>query len=212
MFEVYLACLSNAVLHRRAAIQIELAVGLCVAHDLVDDPAQGRVALTNVYASAGYDCLKPDGRDYKTINRRVNNAFLLFDKLGNEAVARAVRGTAGHRRIEAVQGMLEPLQLYTMDDVLAFCGRPRASQARQPAAPAEPATLARRAVDKPGVVHVKTEHIDVPLPPETTRAEIMQLVHELLQIANTFDGKVSTPRSGRASRPGRARKDDLVRT
>lgn len=202
MFDVYLACLSNAVLHRRAALQIELAVGLCVAHDLVDDPAQGRVALVQVYASAGYDCLATDGRDYKTINRRVNAAFLLFEKLGDEAIKRAVRGNAGHRRVEAVQGMIEPLQLYTMDDVMAFCGRPRARQPAPAATPAQP--LARRAVDQPGVVHVRTEHIDVPLPPETTRVEIMQLVSELLKLADTFNGGKVARR-----RPGRARKDPV---
>jgi hypothetical protein len=204
MFDVYLACLSNAVLHRRTAIQLELAVGLCVAHDLVADPAQGRVMLVKVYASAGYECLVPDGRDYKTINRRVNNAFLLFDKIGDAAVKRALRGQQGHRRVEAVQALLEPLQLFTMDDVLAFCGRPRASQSRVSATPAgaPEAAPARRAVDQPGVVHVRTEHVDVPLPPETTRAEIMELVSQLLKMADTFDGgKVSRPRRNRKLQP-----------
>lgn len=208
MFDVYLACLSNAVLHRRTAIQLELAVGLCIAHDLVDDPAQGRVTLAQVYASAGYDCLKPDGRDYKTINRRTNTAFLLFDKLGATAIARAVRGTSGHRRVEAVQGMLEPLQLYTMDDVMAFCGRPRASQARPPVqveAHERGAAPARRAIDQPGVVHIRTEHVDVPIPPDVTRVEIMQLVAELIKLADTFkDGRVAR------RRPGRSRKDSVA--
>lgn len=204
MFDIYLACLSNAVLHRRTAIQLELAVGLCVAHDMAEDPAHGRVALVQVYAAAGYDCLTPDGRDYKTINRRVNNAFLLFDKIGNAAIKRAVRGTAGHRRVEAVQALLAPLQLYTMDDVLAYCGRPRTAPSKPTAVVAHErgATPARRAVDKPDVVHVKTEHLDVPIPPDVTRAEVMQLVAELLKLADTFDG-------GRVARrrPGRPRKD-----
>lgn len=216
MFDVYLACLSNAVLHRRAALQLELAVGLCVAHDVVEDPALGRVTLTNVYASAGYDCLAPDGADYKTINRRVNTAFLLFDKVGADAVARALRGHSRHRRVEAVQSMLEPLKLYSMDDVMAYCGRPRASQAKRTevaahvrgghtsstSAPTPP--LMRRAIDHPDVVHVRTEHLDVPIPPSATRAELMQLVAELLKLANTFEG-------GRVARrrPGRARRDAI---
>lgn len=206
MFDVYCACLSNALLHRRAAIQLELAVGLCVAHDLVDDPAQGRVALAQVYASVGYDCLKPDGRDYKTINRRVNTTFLLFEKLGAEAIARAVRGTGGHRRVEAVQAAIEPLQLFTMDDVLAFCGRPRAGQVRQQAPSVTPEHHpARRAIDQPGVVHVRTEHLDVPIPPTATRVEIMQLVAELIKMANTFgNGRVAR------RRPGRSRKDAVT--
>lgn len=207
MFDVYLACLSNAVLHRRAAIQLELAVGLCVAHDLVDDPAQGRVALAQVYAAAGYDCLKADGADYKTINRRVNTSFLLFDELTAEAVARTVRGTAGHRRVEAVQAVLAPLQLHSMDDVLAFCGRPRASQAKPATTPAATPEQhpARRAVDKPGVRHVRTEHIDVPIPPDATRVELMQLAAEIIRLADTFDkGRVSR------RRPGRSRKDAIA--
>jgi hypothetical protein len=206
MFDVYLACLSNAVLHRRTAIQLELAVGLCVAHDLVDDPALGRVTLVQVYAAAGYDCLKPDGRDYKTINRRVNNAFLLFDKIGADGVKKAIGRAAGHRRVEAVQALLDPLQLFTMDDVLAYCGRPRASQSK-PTTVAEHqrgAAPARRAVDQPDVVHVKTEHMDVPIPPDVTRAEVMQLVAELIKLADTFkNGRVAR------RRPGRSRKDTV---
>jgi hypothetical protein len=210
MLDVYIACLSNAVLHRRAALQLELAVGLCVAHDNAHDEAFGRVTLVSVYANAGYQCLSTDGADYKTINRRVNNAFLLYNKLGDEAVKRAVRGNAGHRRIEAVQAMIEPLQLYSMDDVLAFCGRPRASQARVVTPAAGAPAPARRAADRPEVRHIKTAHIDVPLPPEATRAEIMEVATELLRIANTFDnGKVAGPRTGRR-RPGRSRRDELV--
>jgi hypothetical protein len=212
MFDVYLACLSNAVLHRRAALQLELSVGLCIALDSVDDLALGRVTLTNVYAAAGYDCLKPDGADYKTINRRVNTAFLLFEKLTAEVVKQAARGTSGHRRVEAVQSMLEPLKLYAMDDVLAYCGRPRASQAKRTEVAAHvrggsptPPPM-RRAFDAPDVVHVRTEHLDVPIPPSATRAELMQLVAELLKLANTFEG-------GRVARrrPGRARRDDAAR-
>lgn len=206
MFDVYLACISNAVLHRRAALQLEIAVGLCVAHDAMEDTALGRVMLTNVYASAGYHCISSDGADYKTINRRVNAAFLLFAKIGDAAVARAVRGNVGHRRIEAVQAMIEPLRLNSIDDVLAFCGRPRPSQTRAIAPPGPAATLARRAIDKPGVVHIKTAHVDLPLPPETTRVEIMEIVAELLKIANTFDGgKMSRPR------PDRVRHDEVAR-
>lgn len=205
MFEVYLACLSNSVLHRRAALQIELAVGLCIAHDFAEDPAQGRVTLVQVYASAGYDCLKPDGRDYKTINRRVNSSFLLFDKIGDPAIKRAVRGKSGHRLVEAVQSLLEPLQLYTMDDVLTYCGRSRAGQARtQVVAHERGATPARRAADHPDVVHVRTEHLDVPVPPTVTRAELMQLVAELIKMADTFgNGRVAR------RRPGRARRDAI---
>jgi hypothetical protein len=212
MFDVYHACLSNAALHRRAALQLELAVGLCVAHDLADDPAQGRVSLVQLYASVGYDCLKPDGADYKTINRRVNTTFLLFGKLGAESVGRTMHGTVGYRRVEAVQAVLAPLALNSMDDVLEFCGRPRANGTQhKPAASRTPANHpARRAVDQPGVVHVRTEHVDLPIPPDVTRAELMQIVAELIKMADTFGSKMSRPRGGRASRPGRARRDAII--
>lgn len=181
MFDIYLACLSNAILHRRAAVQIELAVGLCVAHDFIADQAEARVMLTSVYASAGYDCLAPDGRDYKTINRRVNTSFLLFDKVTAEAVAGAIAELGGHKRIETVQALLEPLQLYTYDDVLAHCGRPRGG-----AAPSDPAPAPKRGRPAAAVVHVTTKHIDVAVPPSATRKEVLDLAVKLVALAETI--------------------------
>lgn len=188
MFDIYLACLSNAALHRRTAVQIELAVGLCIAHDFAADPAEGRVMLTSVYASAGYNCLSPDGNDYKTVNRRVNTSFLLFDRVGFEPVHGAIARLAGHRRIEAIQGRLAPLELYTYDDVLAYCGRPRHNAASTVSASTAAPAPQRRADDQPGVVHVTSRHIDVSVPPAATRAEVMEIVVKLVALAETLNG------------------------
>lgn len=186
MFDIYLACLANAALHRRAAILIELSVGLCIAHDFITSEAEARAMLVNVYASAGYNCLAPDGHDYKTINRRVNISFLLFNKIGADAVGAALGNLPGHRRIEAIQAMLAPLALNSMDDVLAYCGRPRANGTPHHHVPV---ALTRRAADNPETIHVATKHIDVPVPPTATHSEIMELVVKLVAIAQKRNGK-----------------------
>lgn len=181
MFDVYTRCLSNAIMHRRAAVQIELAIGLCVAHDF-DDAAEARAMLVNVYAASGYNCLSPDGNDYKTINRRVNTSFLLFDKIGRDAIHEVVAHRHGHHRVEAAQELLRPLVLCSYDDVLAYCGRPRSGGLTKPAAVTTTPPL-RRAADAPGAVHVRTPHIDVVVPPTATSSEVMDLVVRLVALA-----------------------------
>ena len=109
-----------------------------------------------MYASAGYDCLTPDGLDYKTINRRVNMAFRLNDHID---VSGALLGKRGHRRIEAVQAVLSTLELHTAADVMRYCGELPAGAPRPRPVPAEPVSLGRRAIDRPDVVHITTDHL-----------------------------------------------------
>lgn len=190
MFDIYLASIQNAILHRRAAVNIEIAVGICVAYDFRDNPTEARVMLTNVYASAGYDCLVTDGVDYKTVNRRVNASLLLFEKVGADPVGKAIATLTGHRRIEAAQELLAPLNLQTMNDVLGYCGRP---VARSAPAPVAVVAHTRREADHPGTRHVRTAHIDVPIPTTATRAEVLDLVAQLLKLAETLNNEKRRP-------------------
>jgi hypothetical protein len=193
MHDLYIAAISGAMLHRRTALHIELAVGICIAYDFVDDEVPARVALTNIYAASGYDCLTRAGLDYKTINRRVNVAMQLFDHLGGKRMK--IGAVAGMRRIEHVQRIVEALTVQSINDVLLLIGRPVSSTPAPAARMPVPRTeQARRAVDAPGVQHVRTEHLDLAVPPGTTRSEVLQLAAELLKLAETLNGPVKRGR------------------
>lgn len=191
MLNTYVDVIRNAMLHRRAAISIELAVGLCIAHDFRDsDGSDARVQLVNVYSTCGYDCTTPGGADYKTINRRVNAAMRLYDHIGAEAVAVALGRSKANRRVEAAQAIIAPLELYSIADVIALVSGPvvapptaRAQRTEQP--------KQRRAADTPGLPHVRTAHIDVTIPASATRGELLDLVAQLLKLAEARETTVS---------------------
>lgn len=201
MLDIYAKALGKAFIHRRTALHLELAVGLCVFWDKKgEDPAQSRVELVRCYAETGYDCTAPGGSDYKTVNRRVNTAWLLWEHLGG---ARKIRlgKVQGQERIAAAKAVVQALGVRTAYDVLDLVGRsqrreraadsPRRERStgsrQQPDSSAKPnGNHARRATDGPGVVHVKTRHIDVPIPPAATKAELMNLVGKLVKLAETI--------------------------
>jgi len=194
MIDLYAKALGKAFTHRRTALHLELAVGLCVFHDnKSEEPAQARVELVRCYAETGYECMTPAGSDYKTVNRRVNTAWLLWEYLGGARKVRLgrVNGTA---RIDAAKKIVEALEVRSVYDVMELVGRSQrrerdlgsehATDTTQSASSANVnASLSRRATDAPGVVHVKTRHIDVPIPPDATKRELLTLADKLIKLA-----------------------------
>ena len=81
----------------RAAINLEIAVACAVFIDQGDTGTQAKKELYSVYADAGYDCkVGGEGRDYKTVNRRIGFAAQFFDSLEDnlESVTGAARDEA----------------------------------------------------------------------------------------------------------------------
>ena len=74
--------IQHSDLTRRDALRVEIAVGLGLFYQSGRVTKDSKDMLTQVYAESGYDCLLTDGKDYKTINRRVNNSAILFERLG----------------------------------------------------------------------------------------------------------------------------------
>jgi hypothetical protein len=185
--EIYARAIGQAITHRRKALCLELAVGLAVAHDNKNDEAEGRAALVRVYADAGYDCLKPTGRDYKTVNRRVNMAFLLWNHLGGARKIRLGR-VRGAEKLTAAKEIVAMLEVSTAYDVMDLVGRSQRRE-RETNSQRRESSMTRRATDQPGTAHIKTEHIDVPVPPTATKREVISLIRKLQKLADRLGGK-----------------------
>ncbi len=183
--------LNNAALNRRTAFQIELAVGLGL---FLTQGREARRVLCEAYATAGYQCLTPQGIDYKTINRRINATAELFarvpaatwaGKLNEEVLLRAL-----------VIG-LEPLQLQGVSDVHRYCAPPkpprsvpvkphtRVLDAGATTGQAKVVALFQKAAKQveAGAMHIETKHLALAIPANTPRAELLELARKLIEMA-----------------------------
>lgn len=119
--------LTKAGLDRRAALVNELAVGLGIFYEAGGATRDAKELLTAVYARSGYDCGTSSGADYKTVNRRVNATAALFETIGYEKIAEKVGHEVEGNLVGSLVEALKPLQLYSIDHVLAYSGKPRAN-------------------------------------------------------------------------------------
>ena len=175
----YVVAIKNASMHRKSALHLELAVGLALFGD-----SGTKADLTDVYAAAGYDCLQPEGADYKTINRRVNASEWLFDHLGPDEIAAWSAGLAKAPRIEAIRAKVEALKLDTINAVKALVGRPVVPNRTvvEPGNGVE-AKERKQRFAAPTTQHVHLEHIDIAVTADATRGELMAAAEKLMEMA-----------------------------
>jgi len=176
--------LSSAFALSSKALQSELAVALFVFHTVGGTSIDAKRELRAVYAEAGRPCTNPEDASYQTVVRRINRAAALFDKLGARRVARAADELAPVAAIRALVDMLAPLKLGTMDAVGVYVGQMAPTTPREPvpdgAHLAEPQGDADPEVE---VIHVRTRHIDVVVPPGTPARELVALAKKLMKLA-----------------------------
>lgn len=191
--------LNNAALNRKSAFQMELAVGLAVFLSYGSTDKEAREMLTNIYATAGYECTRVTGMDYKTVNRRINATSKLFEKLHKSVTAWA--GKHGEDRLLAALCLgLEPYEFMSVQDVLRYCSPDRALPKRQTVLSVKPNADAisapttgqqvirdmfRRASDHvpEGSRRVEVGPLSVVIPPEATKDDLMELARTLLEMA-----------------------------
>ena len=195
--------LNSAALNRKAAFQIELAVGLSMFMVEGESSKAAKSNLCAAYASAGYQCLKIEDADYKTINRRINATADLFNHVSLQTVKKWAGRHAEDNLIDAVVLGLEPYELVSVMDVMRLCAPPEPINAApkpqtQVVAPAHDilkgpnakgqekiVAMFRRAADKvaEGAQHIETAHLALMIPPTTTRDELVELAGKLLVLA-----------------------------
>jgi len=172
----YVRAIKTAMLHRKSAVHLELAVGLALFGD-----SETKSALVAAYLAAGYDCAAKEGADYKTVNRRTNAAKWLFDKLGAEQVAAWSGDLHKAARINAICEQVESLGLDTINAVKAFVGR-TVGGAGQVGADTEEIER-RKMLAAPATKHVHLSHIEIAVAESASREELIQAAEVLLAMA-----------------------------
>lgn len=180
-FDFCTKALKTALTTSKTALKMELAVGLYVFHMHGSADIHAKRALRAVYAACGEDCETPEGADYKTNSRRMERIGKLYYKLGARKIKKALAGIGEMTAVDALREYIEPLNLKTMDAVSEYCLDPQEKANDKPQKP-----MTRRATDAPGVVHFKTEHVRIDIPPEASQSEIVNLANKLLELAATL--------------------------
>lgn len=122
---VYVKALTDALMNRKAAIRLEMAVGLSVfiRYGSVDNVS--KIQLQRVYQEAGYQTATSKDADYKTVRRRIDAAAGLFDFIGPDEIAEVTANNDEDAEIRALVRYLEDnYDFYTINGVLEKIGKP----------------------------------------------------------------------------------------
>ena len=165
----------SALLTHREALKYELAVMFAVTLECDGNKRLSREAIYQVYNSTGsYKCAAPSERDWKAVGRRITGGLALYDFLGAEQIAEWTQGERHGQIIQALLPHIEALKLGTINEVLTVCEKvkpPRSASVRN--AP-------------PGSHVVNTEHCHIVIPPTVSAAEVMTIINNLMEYANTL--------------------------
>ena len=115
--------LNDSILTRKAALQSEVAIGVSLFYAAKTVSRDSKQMLGRIYAEAGYDCATKLGQDYKTVNRRINAAAALFEKIGFNSLHELVNGKTEYQLVGLVQERVKSLELVSIEDVLTYTGK-----------------------------------------------------------------------------------------
>lgn len=115
--------MTQALMSRREALRTEVSVALGVFYEAGRTSNEAKEILYQVYCRIGYDCIPWDRPDYKTINRRINNAALLFDKIGYDKLKNWIGKSTEYELIGKVREQIVELGIESMDSLLSYCGK-----------------------------------------------------------------------------------------
>lgn len=119
-----ISAISTAALSRRFAFFLEMSVCLAVYLSWGRTSREAKQDLYKIFDAAGIPCSDQYSEFYKTVNRRINAAAFLFDKLGIEVVRELAGGNSEMLMLNSVAKGLEQYGFTSLNGLLAFCGRP----------------------------------------------------------------------------------------
>lgn len=183
---VCIEAMQGVALSRRKALLVELSVGLAVFCGAGNAEKPAMRTLTEIYASAGEDCLKRDGLDYAAVHYRVNACADLFNKLTMKLIVKWVADKKNMAAINEIATQLNILNITSVEDVLRLCGKRPAL-----AVPIKPETKPHAEKGRDHIFHIKTEHLKFDIPDNVDVSEIMDMARKLLALADKISKKVA---------------------
>lgn len=170
---VCVSVMSGVLLSRRATLQNELAVGIA----LYATTKNANDVLRTVYSRAGYDCAAVESKEYKTVMRRMLCSKLLFKRLGAPDVLKWMEGDKSDRqKIGAIAEHLKVLELNSLDDAMAYCGRVRERTEREPVGEA---------------LVIKTDHLNWKVPKNVEPKELYEAASQLQELAHRMEQEMA---------------------
>lgn len=168
---VCVSVMSNVLLTRRQAIQNELAIGIA----LYATTKSAGDMLRTVYSKAGYDCATHEGKDYKTVMRRMTVSRGLFRKIGAPEVVKWMNEgekNSDRHKIANIANHLKVLELNSIDDANAYLGKIRDRVDHNPA----------------GVLDtIDTEHLHWKIPKSVEPKELYEAAAKLQEVAHKLE-------------------------
>lgn len=170
-----------ALVNRRDALKLELAVMFAVTLEADCNKRLAREAIYSVYNATGsYQCAQPADRDWKAVGRHITAAFELFDFIGADEVRGWAEGLKYGDLIAAFVDKIAPYKLGTVNEILTICNRVKK----------QPRKVAGRVVP-PGSHEFKTKHVHIVIPPDATLIEVMETIADLMRLAETMEKKAA---------------------
>jgi hypothetical protein len=181
---VCIEAMHGVALSRRKALLVELSVGLVVFCGAGNAEKAAMRTLTEIYASAGDDCLKREGLDYQSVHYRVNACADLFNHLTMPLIIKWAADKKNMAAINEIATQLNILNISSVEDVLRLCGKkPEKPVSIAPA----PKPHAEKGHDH--VYHVKSAHLMLDIPDNIEVSEIMDLAQKLLALVARIEKK-----------------------
>lgn len=164
----YANAIKTAILNRRAALAVELAVSFAVLWDSDGNKRLAREALCQIYTQAGYKASDPQADDWRLVNRHIAASFALYDFLGADQVA---TWAAEGNKLDTLVDHIKPLKLATVNEIMVVTEKRKLPRAR-----------ASTPV-KDGEHRIETEHLHFIVPAKVTRTEVIQAAMQLMTLA-----------------------------
>lgn len=179
--------LRDAILNKRVATTLELAIGLAVFYDQGSAEMREKKVLRMMYAGVEYDCADRLGDDYTTVDNKVRAIAGLYNKLGHKTITKWAKGKNDSEALTSIAKELEECYLYTFDAVRRYCrgeavrqtGPKRAKKQYTPTDHPQ-----RRQEDVEYADVIEQPHGKVLIQSEATYSEIMKMVKALTELAN----------------------------
>ena len=166
----------SALVNRRDALKLELAVMFAVTLESEGNKRLAREAIYQVYHSTGsYQCDAPQARDWKSVGRQISAGFALFDFIEHDAPGTIATWANGYKHGDLITVLAEHIATYklaTVNEILTVC-----EKVRKPSS--------RRSVPE-GAYEVQTEHVHLVIPAGVKADELMTVINKLMAYANTL--------------------------
>ncbi len=177
---------SQSLLIGRKALLTEMSVCLAIFSQAHSTDQTMKAVVVEVYERAGYDCVSTNTRHYKTVNRRVNAAAALYEKLGAEVISGFIGDTKDGKLIDAIAKGLSEHKFDCLDDVLDFAGK-ESNRTRKVGEKAEKVEKKTKVSKKEEVAvpmyKFNVERVHVELPMSMSATGMVRLAAKILAVA-----------------------------